>query len=96
MLNVIKDITIVGNDIIIPYFTKSMNLKFMLFSLRICNHMIPARDPSGVSKVVKFELIIVARLAINDEVGIVANTEDISTLIGMLLIKLPRKNENNP
>ena len=77
--------------------TKSMNLKFISLSFSIDSHIIPAREPSGVNMVVRLELIIVAKLAINEEpVGNVVITEDINTLIGILLIRFPNKNENMP
>ena len=88
---------IVGSETTTPYLTKSTNLKLTSFSFKICNHMIPAREPSGVSIVVKFELMLVAKLAINEALaGSVVITDDINTLIGMLLIRLPIKKENIP
>ena len=90
--NINKLIVIVGIDIIIPYFTKSIKRYLILYFESKLVNIIPANAPIGVKKAPILEPIILAYTSAKVILGILAYR----TLIGILFIKSHNKNDEYP
>ena len=97
MLNINNVVAIIGSEIIAPYFIKSTNENFVLCSLTRVVNIIPASAPVGVRKAPMLLPTIEANVAaLIPAVPVPVTKFENNMLIGMLLIRLLAKNDDNP